>query len=377
MKIAKFTWLYNGNYGSVLQAYALQKYLINNGYDVEDINYKASLKTKLANWFFSRNSASLFIGKYKDFKGNNNDKYSDKLRNKNIKFNDFKNKYMRLSKLCTNPKQLKEISNNYDVFICGSDQIWSPALFNPVYYFSFVPNNIKKISYAPSFGVVTTTKWKRKKIAELLGRFNSISIRESQGKKMISEIIGRDVPVVVDPTLLLTREEWDACIEQKKVENGKYIFCYLLSSNDTYVKAIKEFAKTNELDVIIIPNSKGPFDTGFKEMIDVGPEEWVNLIKNAEYVFTDSFHGTIFSMLYHKDFILFERFSNKSKTSENSRIYTLMNMVDLEERIINTNNLDRIYRLNEINYEKIDGIISEKAQESGKWLIDSLEESRQ
>ena len=217
--------------------------------------------------------------------------------------------------------------------------------------------------------------YKKKKITKLLGRFNYISIRENQGQKMIKELINKDVPVVVDPTILLSASEWNQYIKNEPVYMGEYVFCYLLSDNKKYINNIKEFAKKKNLKVVINPTEKGPFNTGFEEMLDVGPAEWMNLIKNASYVFTDSFHGCIFSTIFNKEVFLYKRFSDNSKKSENSRVYTLTKWLGIEERLIDENSLDKIFAMNKINYENVEKNLFDKKKESSDWLLNVLKES--
>ena len=118
---------------------------------------------------------------------------------------------------------------------------------------------------------------------------------------------------------------------------------------------------------------EGPFDTGFKEMVDAGPQEWLNLIQNAECVCTDSFHGCIFSSIFNKEFILFKRFQDTDKKSENSRVYNLVKLLQEEDRLIDEKNIDSIYELKEINFDKINQIVMREAEKSGKWLLDALD----
>ncbi len=376
MKIAKITWLYNGNYGSVLQAVALQKFLKNNRIDVVDLNYNASLTTKLMNWFLNRNSMDLMVGKFKESKMKKSIGDDERFRIRAQRFDEFKKKNLNVTKLCTKNSQIKEISKEYDTFICGSDQIWSPALLNPIFYLSFVDNEKTKISYAPSFGVIKTTDYKKKKISKLLSRFDSISVRETQGQTLVKELIGKDVTVQVDPTMLLNKDDWNEYIEESKIENKKYIFCYLLTPNQKYIDNIKEFADKKGLEVVIVPTIKGPFNTGFKEIPEAGPAEWLNLIKNAEYIFTDSFHGCIFSIIFEKEVFLYKRFSDESKNSENSRVYTLTKWLDIEERLIDEKNMEKIYKVEKINYTKVNKLVSEKAKESKEWLLNAINEGK-
>ena len=377
MKIAKLTWLHNGNYGSVLQALALQQFLNNKGYNIVDLDYYPSSKDKLVNWILCGNSPKLFIEKFKIFltyRGIDK-KYKSEFRNRLKKFDNFKNKYMKLEQACTNSKQLFNISKKYDVFICGSDQIWSPFLLNPVFYFNFLPDSKIKIAYAPSFGVTNISSRKQELITSYLKKFNYISVRENQGKDLVKKLTGMDVPVLIDPTLLLSRNEWSKFANNNLKKKNKYIFCYMLTQNKTYLNKIEEFSKKKNLDVIIIPTEKGPFNTGFKELVDVGPAEWLSLIKDSSYVFTDSFHGCIFSLIFHKKFILFKRFSDKKKNSENSRIYTLAKTFNFDSMIIDSSNLNDIYNLKNLDYEKIDLKIKEKVKIAENWLLSSIKES--
>ena len=375
MKIAKLTWLHNGNYGSVLQALALQEFLQKRGYNIIDINYKASIPTKLLNYIMNRNSPKLLIGKIKEFKRKKECKNPEKFILRYKRFEEFKNKNMNLTPLYKTPKELKKIKDDYDIFICGSDQIWSPALMNPIFYLSFVDRQKIKISYAPSFGVMNTTETKKRKIKKLLKNFKYISIREERGQAFISELLEENVPIVVDPTMLINMDEWNHYVCKEPLVKEKYIFLYLLTPNKIYIENVKKFAEKKGLKVVVVPTIKGPFETKFIEIPEAGPSEWLNLIKNSQYVFTDSFHGCIFAAIFHKEMVLYKRFSDRQKDSENSRIYTLTKFLDIEERLIDQSNLETIYEFKTIDFKNIDSIILKKANESGNWLINAIEKS--
>lgn len=368
-KIAIMTWLYNGNYGTVLQAYALHTFVKNAGYDVENINYKSSLKTKLKNWIVNKNSPALFVGKFKE-KFSKTDSVANEKRNEN--FSDFLKSNIKLTELASSPDELLKFGNNYDAFICGSDQIWSPYLMNPPYFLSFVPDKKPKIAYAPSFGVTSTSAKKEKMICDFVKRFDYVSVREKQGSDFLKRITGRDYPVMVDPTMLLERKDWEKCIGDR-IEKEKYIFCYMLTYNQKYVNAVKEYADKNKLKVILIKKDIGFENTGFTIVEDAGPQQWLNYIKYAENVFTDSFHGAIFSIIYHKELVLFKRFSDKSGASQNSRIYTLTEMLNIKDRIVDEASLDKIGNMSAVDFEKTDCIMQTNAKKSGDWLLDALE----
>ncbi|MDO5416768.1 MAG: polysaccharide pyruvyl transferase family protein [Lachnospiraceae bacterium] len=370
-RIAKFTWLHNGNYGSTLQALALQRFLRDNEFDIIDIDYDASLKTKLLNWIKCKNSPKLFLGKFEEAKGRKAYSHPERFVERARRFDEFKKKNMKLSKLYRSPQELKVAVSDYDIFICGSDQIWSPALMNPVYYLDSVPNDKVKIAYAPSFGVIRTTEAKKRKIAGYLRSFKYLSVRETQGQELVKELIKREVPVQVDPTMLISKSQW-AEYAGIPLKNEKYIFCYLLTPNPVYIKAVKKISKERGLPVIIIPTSKGPFETGFEEHVDAGPSEWLNYIQNADLICTDSFHGCIFSSIFEREFLLFKRFKDSDKKSENSRVYTLTKLLGVEDRLIDANNIDSLKELNPIDFEYLKNTIGFEAEKSGEWLLNIL-----
>lgn len=370
-KIAILTWLYNGNYGTVLQAYALQSFLRKNNYNVENLNYRPSLKTKLINWAQNGNSPMLFLGKFKTAFSKKSCNNQDALALKDKRIEEFKKQNMVLTKVCRTPEELAEVSKDYDVYICGSDQIWSPALMNPVYYFSYLPQGAKKIAYAPSFGVTQTTNKKRQKIKEYLTSFNHLSVREMQGQELIKDILGKDVPLQIDPTMLLEAEDWNACTAERLVSED-YIFCYLLTPNEKYIEMVRQLAEKTGLKVVIVPTPKGPFDTGFDELIEAGPAEWLSLIKYAKFVCTDSFHGGVFSSIFNVQFWLFKRFSDSDKKSENSRIYTLVKRLGIVERVIGEDDAEKLLNGDMIDFVGVDKAIQSARENSSQWLVDAI-----
>lgn len=370
MKIAILTWLHNGNYGSILQAYALQKFIEINGYEVEDIDYNPSAKTKLVNWITNFNSIDLFKEKL-DIKIRKKKGNVKELEKRLDNIDSFRNKYIKTTKKCDKTSDLKKIQNEFDIFICGSDQIWSPRLMNPNFYFSFLNENKYRIAYAPSLGVTSVSRIKRNKIKRLISKFDKISVREETGANILKELTDKDVSVQIDPTLLLHKTEWSKIA--KFETNEKYILCYLLTENKDYIEIVRKKADDLGCKVIVILTDVGPFNTGFEEKSSVSPEEWLGLVKNSELVMTDSFHGLIFSAIFNRDFYIFKRFSNDDKKSQNSRIFNIAKLLNVENRIVGE---DGALSNDKIDYEFINKIIEEERINSGKWLINSVEEGR-
>lgn len=344
------------NYGSVLQAFATQHFLKENGFKCELINYLP----------YSNNINNLIkklLQKiYLLF-------YNKKVLAKWNKMRKWIKKNTKESKRIIAYAQLKKYSRKYDAVICGSDQIWNnyKNVANPFFYLQFVPRE-KRIAYAPSIGRNFIDERVEETFKKFVSEIRYISIREQQGAEIIKDLLGRDVPVVIDPIFLLGKEQWEKEIKSKNIEKNPYIFVYFLSKNNEYFEEVKKFAEKNNLKIITTPMLYDKDDTA----VIADAWDFLNLIKNAKYVATDSFHGLAFSIKFEKKFIVYKRFKDGTKETQNSRIYNLLNELDLNSRLkTNNNSISEILNQN-INYEMTNEKLDKLVNNSKSYLLTAL-----
>lgn len=261
-------------------------------------------------------------------------------------------------------------SDEYYKFICGSDQVWATTTLypDPMMYLRFAPLN-KRIAYAPSLGRDYVPSYNRKTIKSYIKDIDCVSIREDVGKKLIKELTGRDVPVVADPTLLLRPEEWDSLKANIKLPEN-YVLCYFLDEPSDEVKAaIYKYVRDNNKTIVAL----GHFECNDLPQDIVmhpaaGPGEFLTITSNADMVITDSYHGMLFAINYHKKFWSVER--AYSQYDQSSRQMTVLSRLGLEERYEKTNYL---FTEKDINYIEVQTRIDEFVGFSMNYLKTSLE----
>lgn len=371
---------FHENYGGMLQAYATTMYLEELGVDYELIRYdkrknifqKIKNIPRLFNKILLNDKIEGFKKKvglklHKDFAKNN------RLRMKS--FHKFCNqKFINLSPIYSSYQDMADKSSIYDIVLTGSDQLWSPAgLPTNFYNLEFCKNGVKRISYASSFGVSYIPWYQKRRTADFLKKFDFISMREIKGAKIVKELIGKEVPEVADPVFLINKEKWDTLIPNFNRYHCKYIFAYFLGNTKEYREKVTEFAKERGLKIVTLRHLdqyvKEDEKFGDYAPYDIGPEEFLNLIRNAEYVFTDSFHGSCFSIINHKKFLTFNRYSNKSKVSKNSRIDTLMANIGINRRYNGA--IEDV--LADIDYSTVDQRLNDLIVFSKQYLCNALE----
>lgn len=385
-KVGLVTCYFKNNYGSVLQAYATKKILDNNNIPNETINIDNNIDFKkgkrkyylkqLFNFNFIKSKLGMIKLKL--------DKKIVKDLGKNISIRDKKYKEFRqefnLSESTKTYEELKKLTiKKYSNIIVGSDQLWLPVNIVADYYtLNWVPDNINKISYSTSFGVSKIDKKYNDKYNYFLNRINHLSVREDTGIKLIKDISGIDAKLVCDPTILLTREEWDEVAVKDRIIKDKYILCYFLGSNIKHRKFAEKLKNKTGYKIVSLNHCDEyvKYSDIFADITpyDIGPKEWLNLIKNAEYICTDSFHGTVFSLIYNKPFFNFRRYNSKSIASTNSRLDSLLNIVNINnERILTGDeDIDTVLKY-KINFDTVNNKLDKFRNESKKWLLDAIE----
>lgn len=371
----------HNNYGTSLQGYAMLKKIQQLGYEVEVIHYVKQLSTiqkikfvanaiRAGEWksIVARLTAKRTLKKYPQ--------YAAGIAKRTKAVNAYKaKKLLPLFHTYVGYDALHKGSLNYDAVVVGSDQVWTPmSLPNKFFNLLFVDDSVHKIAYASSFGVSEIPSFQRKETGLYLDRFYRIGVREERGKEIVEELSHQKATVVADPTLLLTREEWEAEISDARPnESEPYIFCYFLGTNQEARKAANQLRKQTGYKIITIRHMDEyvPEDEQFGDEApyNVDPNDFVKYISKAAYVCTDSFHCTVFSILFHRQFMTFYRFAEGSKTGRNSRINSLFDLFELQERLYK-GDINKI--TNPIDYNSVDKKLSELRKESIYFLNECL-----
>ena len=337
---------FHENYGGMLQAYATVSMLEACGMDYELIQYEKKrtpigvIKSlpRLLNGVLLNDKYEAFLKK-KGMKQHPEFAKNDAIRMK--AFHKFKEvHFTKLSPVFKGYDALSNGARRYSAVVTGSDQLWSPAGLPTNYYnLQFVPDDIRKISYASSFGVKNIPWYQKKRTAAFLNRIDFISMRENRGSEIVKELTGKDVPTILDPVFMFDKEGWEKLIPVKREITEPYIFAYFLGETAEHRKAVEKAAKKLGCKIVALRHLDQyvPNDENFGDiaLYDVAPDRFLNLLRGASYVCTDSFHGSCFSIIHRIPFVIFNRYAEESKHSKNSRIDTLCGNLGLQDRRYN------------------------------------------
>ncbi len=366
MKIGIITFQNAHNWGAILQALALKTFLQKKGYTVQIINY---INPIIQSNYLRKEKVKLnynglkSILKYVYHKVQN--VYQAKqLAEKWDSFNDFIISSILDNNITIYTKEKIE-EENFDIIIYGSDQIWNPELTGGLddAYLGVQNKKAKKISYAASMGLDCLSKEDENSFKKYLTNFNNISVREEKLKKYIEKITDREAKVVVDPTLLLEREDYLKIA--KSTPRKKYLLVYEISRDKKLINIAKRIAKEKKLEIVCLEYKKDIRRFIYKQVANVGPAEFIGLINNAEFIVTNSFHGTVFSVILEKEFYTIP--INKV----NSRIDNFLKITKLENRIITK--LEQVNLKDNIDFLQAKQGINKYRKESMLFLKDSIE----
>ncbi len=316
-RVGIITFLHNDNYGSSLQAYALQRVIRELGHECEHLNYQPNMTEKVLNLLRSGNSPQRILeglqkrSVYVRRQG---------ARDKSMAIPEFYARRMEISRACKNLQELHQESQKYDILVCGSDQIWNPSWLNPAYFLTFAAGGVRKVAYAPSLGVQSLpSAGKVRRMRKWIQGFSGISVREKEGAELLDKIAGIHADVMPDPVCLLSREEWSE-IAAPPPSADPYMLCYFIGENESYRHKVQEISTESGLRVFEIPVSSAGYQSGEELLEGLGPEEFLGAIKGASCICTDSFHGIVFGTLMGIRTEVMRRYRDDDPESKNSRV---------------------------------------------------------
>lgn len=363
MKICTITCHDVYNHGASLQAYALMSYLNSRGHQVEIIDYKPEYLS----------------GHYKMF-SIDNPKWEKNILTKAIylslkvpykipglkrkkEFDKFTKKYLNITdKRYTSNEELKADIPKADAYLCGSDQIWNSLHKNgrdKAFYLGFVPDNKIKAAYAASFATDSIADEYKKMVKENVSRLDGVGVREISGVRILNDLGIEKAVNVLDPVFLLDENKWNEIGQQSFSE--KYILVYDFDKNPLIEKLAKEIANKKGYKIYTISHYKSGYED--KSFRYSGPETFVSLVRNSEFVISNSFHAVVFSIIYEKQIAIVNR-----TEAINTRMRDLLGGLNLENRLVKDDNYDTDELLEKIEYKAVKNILNEKIKFSKDYL---------
>lgn len=361
MKIKTITCHDVYNSGASLQAYALMKYLEEQGNEVEIIDYKPDYLNNhyklsvIANTKYEKNLMLKMIYLILKFPKRVLD-----LRTKK-KYDEFRENYLKITKnRYISNNELKNNLPDADIFICGSDQIWNSKFNNgkdPAFYLDFVPKEKVKVAYAASFATDSIDEEVKEITKERISKLDYVGVREISALDILNTLGIKNGVQVLDPVFLLNKFEWEKLTYEIN-SNEKYIFVYDFDGNELIREVSLKLAKEKNLKIYTVFKS----DYSDKVIKNMGPIDFISYIKNAEFVISNSFHGTAFSIIFEKQFAVVNR-----KEEINTRMRDLLNILNINDRLIGKkDDFDNIVK--RVNYNEVNKHLKEKIKLSKSYL---------
>lgn len=368
-KVIITTFFKAENYGAALQAYALEEILRHKGYDVEILNYRDEIIESVYKIFNLKrkdfySTMRAFIGSLLFYRKN-------KMRH--IQFLNFQNKYLKVGKTVYNSvESVKKNPPIADFYITGSDQVWNASItkgISDVYTLNFGSPRTKRIAYAASIGNKDIITEEKENLKEKISMIDYISVREMTAQNILVKLLPSKLfYVTLDPVLLKSREKWETDLSNYSSVRENYILAYFIEEDLEFRKTVNLLSKKTGLRIIHFEKRNRYKNVLISAYIE-GPLGFVNLIKNAQYVVTTSFHGTAFSIIFQKKFWVFPNHFT------GSRVTDLLDMLEISERAVHT--LEEFQGKDydeEIDYQKVNQILDHERENSLQWLSMALGE---
>ncbi len=351
MRIGIITFHFVWNHGAALQAYAMCKALQGMGHDALVIDYRPWSLRAYRPWsLVSYLKPTLW-------------RSLPSAARMRLAYRSFGRRYVpQTPRRYFWASHLMADAPRFDAYICGSDQIWNVHLhrFDPAYYLSFAPKaSSRLIAYAPSFGNFDPLASEfRDDIAGLISRIDCLSAREEEGRAFIRDLTGRECPLVLDPTLLA---DYDAVTARPR-RAGEYIAAYPMDMSDEFVGLVEAASRALGLPVLLLKNQRSPLKCS--RLADLGPSEWLGYVRQARFVCTNSFHGTVFAVLFHKAFLTCRN------TFDNTRMDTFLKLTNLSGRQVERPDLlcPGDSRFEDICYDEADSLLNAARSRSLDYL---------
>jgi len=364
MKTGVITFHNAHNYGASLQTWALQKVLRNLGIQAKVIHYHPSAIDALYNPLLKQDSNKIIQWlKRTKLRKSVRQRYR-----KNERYNQFIRETFELEGDFTSYEELLNSNMDFDAYITGSDQVWNidhTGGLDPAYFLGFAKEGVLKLSYAASIGNDQIAAEYKEDIASFLKMFDAISVREESVKSEIETLSEKEVSVVLDPTLLLQKEDYDELKKEYKLKE-KYILVYMMEENKELINLANSISKEVGLP-IIQRKQKRYFENEISNFYECLPSEFLSLVENAEYIITNSFHGTVFSLIYKKRFVSMLHSLTGNRTSD------LLKMLQEEKHLLYSEKDFKGFEQFLIEDEmKLDKLLSELREQSIEFLVNSL-----
>lgn len=365
------------NYGTKLQAYAVQE-LMSVYDDVEVINFKPNFPERVKR----KIEKKVMGGHFSDSKSSNAKELDEELRRKRDAAISSFDKKLKIAPQIYGFKNLRKRATEYAAVVCGSDQIWNPVnLPEHIFMLEFVPDTVRRIALSPSFGIPSIPSNLRHEYKKRLSHIEYMSVREKSGCKIVSDLGFKDPCWALDPTLIMPEKKWHDLADKSSYHiNEKYIFCYFLGSHSNGREGAAKLRSLTGYKIVNLPHFKSYVDVDENfadyDLYNVAPQEFINLIRNAQYVCTDSFHGTAFSIIFEKQFMCFERHQISDKASTNDRIYSVLQLIGESGRLVE--NVNRVENLaaETIDFLSVKRVLNAKREEANRFLDNAVKGKR-